>query len=306
MPGPVLLSVPSRMAPLIGELEGKAGPGWFAADDPPGGKLGSGGGLLHLLLSSWGGGGDFSGWLQQAHRIALLGGGESRRLPAYAPAGKLFTPMPVWRWAVGQRLDQTLLDLQLPLLRRLVAEAPPGYVVTVASGDVLLQIPGDLPALPAVDVLCLGLWVRPEEARNFGVAFCPRRRPDELAFFLQKPDPDRIQELARDHFFLVDTGVWLLSARAVAVLLRKAGCDPARPGPVHPYELYASFGPALGSRPSAPDPEIAGLSAAVLPVPGGEFYHFGTSRDLCRSYARLQNVVLDQRQMSGIFPPSGV
>ena len=52
------------------------------------------------------------------------GGGQSRRLPAYAPAGKLLMPIPVFRWSRGQRLDQTLLDLPvmtrtyLPLLLR--------------------------------------------------------------------------------------------------------------------------------------------------------------------------------------------
>jgi galactokinase/mevalonate kinase-like predicted kinase len=305
-PTQYLLSVPPGMVPLLGELEGRHAPDWFAADDPPGQKLGSGGGMLHLLVSAWRESGartPFDEWLQAAetHRVVILGGGESRRLPAYAPAGKLFTPMPVWRWAVGQRLGQTLLDLQLPLLRRARDQAAGRFAVTVASGDVLLRIPGELPPFPEVDVLLLGLWVTPEVARSFGVAFCPRQRPQELSFLLQKPEPARIRELSRDYLFLVDTGVWLLSARAIAVLLRRAGCDPRRPARVGPYELYASFGPALGSDPSAPDPQVTGLTAAVLPVPGGEFYHFGTSRDLARSYARLQNVVLDQRAGSAPY-----
>ena len=35
--------------------------------------------------------------------------------PAYAPVGKILTPVPVFRWQHGQRPDQTLLDIQTPL-----------------------------------------------------------------------------------------------------------------------------------------------------------------------------------------------
>jgi galactokinase/mevalonate kinase-like predicted kinase len=312
MPAPAqyLVSLPPGMAPHFAALEGKPPPRWFAGADPPGRPLGSGGGTMHLLLAAWQAEAagraqrSFLDWLAAGPRVLVHGGGQSRRLPAYAATGKALAPMPAWRWDVGHRLDQTLLDLQLPFLRALADRASPRQVLTIASGDVLIRAAPQAGPLPDVDVLVLGLWVRPEEARNFGVLFCPRRGKGELAFFLQKPELAQLEALARDHVFLVDTGVWVLSTRAVEVLARKCGVDPAgaaAPASVAPYELYATLGPALGREPAARDPEVAALSSAVLPLPDGEFYHFGTSRDLCRSYARLQNRVLDQRQVSRLY-----
>ena len=43
------------------------------------------------------------------------------------------------------------------------------------------------------------------------------------------------------------------------------------------------------------DPELKSLTVAVVPLPGGEFYHFGTSREMISSTMKLQNVVSDQR-----------
>ncbi len=304
-PSRILLSVPPCMVEPFAELEGKE-EGWFAASDPAGAKVGSGGATLHLLAAAWrarGEGASFEDWLGGAHHTVIHGGGQSRRLPAYAAVGKPLAPMPVWRWQVGQRLDQNLLDLQLPFLREVQRRACAKVAVTVASGDVLIRAAPELPPLPDADIVCLGLWVRPEEAQHFGVMFFPRRRPDRFAFFLQKPDLERLKDLSRDYLFLIDTGIWLLSARAVALLARKCGCDPRAPDParIEPYELYAQLGPALGSDPSQPDAEVRALTHAALALPQGEFYHFGTSRDLCRSYARLQNLVLDQRQISAPY-----
>ena len=323
-----LLSLPPNIVTHFAELEGRTPPEWFCTCDPAGSKLGSGGGTAHLLLEAWrsqcGNKGKrpkakgkskpistsdttsafclppstFSEWLRSSRKLMIHGGGQSRRQPAYAPAGKLLTPMPVWRWATGQRLDQTLLDLQLPGLQQILDAAPPSTAAMVASGDVLLRFAPELPEFPDADIVCIGLWVKPEEARHFGVFFCPKHRPDELAFFLQKPDPDTIRRHSADHLFLVDTGVWLFSERAVNVLLKKCGCNPAKNPAAAPsfYELYAEFGLSLGSAPVKADREIAALTSAVVPLPAGEFYHFGTSRDLIRSYSRLQNLVLDQRQ----------
>jgi hypothetical protein len=71
----------------------------------------------------------------QQSQAVLHGGGQSRRLPAYAPVGKILMPLPVFRWARGQRLDQSLLDLQLPEYERVLAHAPEGTVAMVTSGD---------------------------------------------------------------------------------------------------------------------------------------------------------------------------
>ena len=63
------------------------------------------------------------------------------------------------------------------------------------------------------------------------------------------------------------------------------------------YDLYSEFGCALGTNPTIDDPELQQLSVAVVPLPGGEFYHFGTSREMISSTVAIQNIVNDQRDI---------
>jgi galactokinase/mevalonate kinase-like predicted kinase len=280
------------MAREFATLEPDLAAEWFATADPADTRLGSGGGTAHLLRAAWqstGKGQSFADWLRSSRKLMIHGGGQSRRLPAYAAMGKPLIPLPVMRWSLGQRLRQTLLEAQAPLYRRLLNHAPAKTVAMVTNGDVLLRGAAQLPALPDVDVLAIGLWVRAEQAQHHGVFFCPRQQPDRLAFFLQKPSPATINELAGQHVFLIDTGVWLLSERAVNVLLRKSEAGS--------YELYAGMGLGLGATPTERDPEVNALTSAVVPLPEGAFYHFGTSRDLIQSVSALQNLVTDQTKL---------
>jgi galactokinase/mevalonate kinase-like predicted kinase len=302
-----LLSLPCRMAEAFASLEQRELPNWYASADPPGAKLGSGGATANLLVSAWkaeAASRPLETWLRQRRRLVVHGGGQSRRLPAYAAVGKPLLPVPVFRWSQGQRLDQTLLDLQLPAYRRVLAHAPGNFVAMLASGDVLLRFGRDLPQFPEVDVLGLGMWVTPEKARDFGVFFVPRPEPGTLAFFLQKPAPARIRELAGDYLYLVDTGMWLLSGRAVGVLLRKSGWNEARQafgrGTPDSYEFYGHFCRALGKTPGESDAEIQTLTCAVVPLPEPEFYHFGTSLQLIESMSSLQNRVLDESKLGRV------
>jgi galactokinase/mevalonate kinase-like predicted kinase len=293
-----LLTLPPGMARVFESLEDRPRPSWFATSDPAGSRLGSGGGTANLLAEAWhatGTGESFGAWLRSAPKLIVHGGGQSRRLPAYAAMGKSLMPIPVFRWSRGQRLDQTLLDLQLPDYRRVLEHGPASLVAMVAAGDVILRFGPSLPPFPEVDVLGLGMLVRAETAKDHGVFLCPRSRPDELEFFLQKPDPERLADLSEDYVFLVDTGMWLLSERAVDVLMRKAGWDGARfaAGGATGFELYAELGLALGRNPTAPDPALEGLTSAVVPLPEAAFHHFGSSRQLIESTSALQNLVFD-------------
>jgi galactokinase/mevalonate kinase-like predicted kinase len=297
-----MISLSPAVADAFGELTGKVGPEWFCAHDPVGCKLGSGGGTVHLLREAWrvaDPGVGFADWLKRERGILLHAGGQSRRLPAYAAEGKSMIPVPVFRWSLGQRIDQTLLDLQVPFLERVMATADGESRWLVASGDVLLHAER-LPAhLPAADVVCLGLWGEPEQATRHGVFFTPRNRPEELSFMLQKPALDQMRECSRDFYFLLDVGVWVLSARAVKLLLeRSLGAGSADDGEIAGYDLYGDFGPAMGTNPHVQDRDINSLSTAVVPLEGGEFYHFGSGPDLIQSSLALQNRVIDQRRLS--------
>src|SRR5258708_6320595 len=99
---------------------------WFAGSDPVDTPLGSGGGTAHLLLEAWRATGPnerFEEWLRRSRKLVLHGGGQSRRLPAYASVGKPFIPIPAFRWSSGQRLDQTLVDFQIPVYQKVFEQA---------------------------------------------------------------------------------------------------------------------------------------------------------------------------------------
>ena len=293
----LLLTLPAAMARAWDRLECQPAADCFVTADPPRGHLGSGGATAHVLHAAWQAAAPelpWSDWLQRRRRMVLHGGGQSRRLPAYAVTGKPMLPLPVLRWSRGQRLDQTLLDVQLPHYARLFNAAPASARLLLASGDVLVQPGQILPAVPEADVVGVGVCLPPEAARQFGVFFVPRGQPNVLAFFLQKPTPDRIRDLAGQYAALADSGIWLLSARAVEVLMGKCGWPPAQgvsgAGWVSAsYDFYGGFGLALGSEPVVEDPEISRLSCAVLPLMEAGFYHLGTSRQLIEAVSALHN-----------------
>ena len=53
----------------------------------------------------------------------------------------------------------------------------------------------------------------------------------------------------------------------------------------------------LGYRSYYPDDEVSQLSVAILPLPGGEFYHYGTTHEILSSTLAVQNIVNDQREI---------
>ena len=299
-----LLSLPPNLVESFHDITGLSREEYFATSDPEAHRVGSGGGTTWLLYQSWlndGGGQDFAEWLCQERRILIHAGGQSRRLPAYAPSGKVLTPVPVFRWERGQRLSQSLLDLQLPLYERMMEAAPQGLNTMIVSGDVYISAPERLAPVPEADVVCYGLWLDASVARNHGVFVSERSTPTVLKQMLQKPTTERLSELLRDHYYLTDIGVWLLSDRAVRLLM-KHSCNgepdmETLSSKIKEYDLYSEFGCALGTCPTAPDEELSSLSVAIVPLTGGEFYHFGTSREMISSTVRLQNKVNDQREI---------
>jgi len=298
-----LISLSPSVCAHFQELTGKRPPEWFAAHDPRDCRLGSGGGTMHLLREAWrakGGGVGFEDWLVRERGLILHAGGQSRRLPGYAAEGKALIPVPVYRWSTGQRIDQTLLDLQTPFLEKVLGAAPEQSRWLIASGDVLVRTESFPARMPEADVTCLGLWGEPDQATRHGVFFTPRNAPEALAFMLQKPDLEEIRRCTRSHYFLLDVGIWILSGRALRVLLRKCmetGGTSSETAAWRDYDLYGEFGPAMGSEPKVDDPLVNSLSTAIVPLEGGAFYHFGSSPDLLESALRLQNRVNDQRRL---------
>ena len=300
---PNLVRTNDRGQTIFHQITGLSDREYFCTCDPEGHRVGSGGGTAWLLGQAFGaegGGADFDGWLSGEKRILIHAGGQSRRLPAYAPSGKILTPIPVFRWERGQRLAQDLLSLQLPLYERMMQMAPAGLNTMVVSGDVLVRTSQPLGPIPDADVVCYGLWLDASVAKNHGVFVSDRRTPQVLKQMLQKPSVGQLHELQKQHYYLTDIGVWLLSDRAVKLLMARCGANSSlitHHSSLKYYDLYSDFGRTLGTDPVLDDPELRQLSVAVVPLAGGEFYHFGTSAEMISSTVRLQNVVSDQRQI---------
>ncbi len=318
-----LLSLPPNLVRTTNEgktifhdITGLPADEYFCTCDPEGHRIGSGGGTAWLLLQACRhetevqevDASQFDHWLAKEKRILLHAGGQSRRLPAYAPSGKLLTPIPVFRWERGQRLSQDLLSIQLPLYERIMQTAPSGLHTMVVSGDVYIRATQPLPPVPEADVVCYGIWLDATVASHHGVFVSDRRTPQVLKRMLQKPSVSQLQQLQNDHLYLTDIGLWLLSDRAVRLLMQrcmKVDASEAQPtshislltSHLYSYDLYSEFGRTLGTDPELDDPELHELSVAIVPLSGGEFYHFGTSREMISSMVALQNVVSDQRQI---------
>ena len=142
-----LLSLPPNLVEYFHEIEQVDHSEWYCTSDPIGEKLGSGGGttwLLEACRNEDSPNVPFNEWLVRSKRILLHAGGQSRRLPGYAPSGKILTPLPVFRWARGQRLRQNLLSLQLPLFDTIMRKAPAKLNTLIASGDVYIRMDGAL------------------------------------------------------------------------------------------------------------------------------------------------------------------
>ncbi len=292
-----LLSLPGNLVTSFYDITEKSRDNWFVTSDPKGTKIGSGGGTAYLLAKHLeeSSATDFDKYLEEDKKIIIHAGGQSRRLPAYAPSGKILTPIPVFRWGRGQKMDQTLLDLQIPLYEKIMEGSTNNTLI--ASGDVFIYSPSIPFELPSADVVCFGIWVDPHLASRHGVFFTPRSNPQQLDFMLQKPDHLKIEELASSHLYMMDIGVWLLSDKAVKLLMQKSGWNGSmfKSGDPDFYDLYSSFGTSLGQNPSGNDKEISELTVSIVPLDKGEFYHFGTSNELITSTEKIQNRVLDQR-----------
>ena len=279
-----LLSLPPNLVDSFHDITGLPRDRFLCTSDPIGHRIGSGGGTTWLLEQC----------RCEGKKIIIHAGGESRRLPSYSTSGKILTPIPVFRWKKGQSISQNLLSLQLPLYESIMEKAPNNVNTLIASGDVFIRTDEQLQDVPEADVICYGVWVDSSIARNHGVFASRRDNTNELDFMLQKPSLERISELSKTHVYMMDIGLWLLSDRAIEVLKRHSKDED---GNLRYYDLYSDFGRALGKNPEIIDEEINSLTVKIIQLEGGEFYHYGTSRELLSSTLSVQNIVNDQNKI---------
>jgi fucokinase len=160
--------------------------------DPGGKRVGSGGSTLFCLLevinrqfAVTDPAADWKGLLKGLRILIVHAGGDSQRLPAYGPCGKIFVPVP---GESDSGLPVALFDRQLPTYLALPAPSGDEGQIVVTAGDVLLQFdPADV-HFAADGFTGLGCLASPEDASHHGV-FCAERMDHvrRVRAFLQKP-----------------------------------------------------------------------------------------------------------------------
>jgi galactokinase/mevalonate kinase-like predicted kinase len=278
--------------------------GWFIATDPIENKVGSGGGVVNLLTKCYlseTAEETFDNWLEKNKFLIINSGGYSRRLPSYSHLGKVNIPVPVFRWSTGQDIDQTLLDFQYKLYNNILVNAPGNLNILIGRGDSLILSEDRFTDIPEADIVCFGIWDDDDVSSKHGVFFCRRNENYNLSFMLQKPAKKVMSDLLVDYYYLVDTGIWLFSKKAIEIMLRKTGIKRNhvidQSMVIQYYDLYSEFGNSLGEIPVVHDNEISDLKVKIYPVSKGEFYPFGSSEDLVASCLKIQNRIYDQREI---------
>ena len=293
--------------------------------DTGGRRIGSGGStllcLMQILARGLGDRNTYVGhpqlWRETLGELRILivhAGGDSRRLPAYSPCGKIFVPVP---GVADSGLPTTLLDRQLPTYLKLPAADRGIGQTVITSGDVLLRFDPERVRFGAEGITGLACYAWAQEASHHGV-FCGGEN-GPVQRFLQKPSEAEQQrtDAADAHGRLaLDIGVMNLTAGAAVGLLELFGmqlCTDGRFGLFGPLgeavEAYgldfyreiccamgrettqAEYTAAVGRAGSCWTPDrlgrlFDGLRKTPLRVhilPSCEFLHFGTSSQLISS-----------------------
>lgn len=254
--------------------------------DPGGKRIGSGGSTLYCLMEVlrrrlgnrlskssprlW------EETLGEMRILIVHAGGDSRRLPAYGPCGKIFIPVP------GENTSAaclTLFDRQLPTYLSLPGPPQGQGQVVITSGDVLLRFePSDI-CLTRPGVTGLACYAHPEQASRHGV-FCqvPANTPtgddSSVRLYLQKPSIAEQGAHGAINAYgqaCLDIGVMHFDAATAVRLLR-----------------------VFGARPDGTDgPALAGRCGKAVLQRGLDFY-----REICcamGTHSRLQDYIKSAR-----------
>ncbi|MFA6133547.1 MAG: L-fucokinase [Phycisphaerae bacterium] len=290
--------------------------------DPHGKRVGSGGSTVYCLMEvlqrrlAGEALGQPAAWQEALSGLRILivhAGGDSKRLPAYGPCGKIFIPVPGDSDAA---VGATLLDRQLPIYLSLPAQPGGGGQVVITAGDVLLGFDPSLVRFAREGITGLGCLASPAQASKHGV-YCGGPG-GSVRLFLQKPSTDEQQQAgAVDRYgqSILDIGVMSFDAATARALLTLCGAKANQgrlglSGPVASaiersgMDFYREVCCALGSSASfeqyrsgvrssgsawdeatlaAAFEALSPLPFAVQVCPRCRFLHFGTTRQIISS-----------------------
>jgi len=311
--------------------------------DPGGKRVGSGGSTIFCLLEvlerereaahpAAGGRAGLEEILRRLRILIVHAGGDSRRLPAYGPCGKIFVPVP---GESDTGLAPTLFDRLVPSFLALPPGRPGDGQVVVASGDALIRFDPSSVRLAGPGLIALGGLATPEEASKHGV-FCAGT-DGRVRLYLQKPEPEaqgRVGAINRYGQTILDIGVMSFDASFGLALLDAFGISPAAPGKLtlpeemravvleRGVDLYREICCAMGTEATAAhhlasarhsgsgwsEEGLAALFRSLSPLPFGvqvlsrcRFLHFGTSKQLIESGLDLVQQDLGVSQPGGLL-----
>jgi len=201
---------------------------FLVVPDPQGKRIGSGGSTIFALLKVLSRKIETPGLERLSQRIIeetlnrlriliIHAGGDSRRLPAYGPCGKIFTPVP---GKSDSALGNTIFDQQFPIYRKLPPPRSGQGQIVVTTGDVLLFFTPREVKFKGNGVTGVGCYISPEQAKNHGVFSADRT--GEVQYFLQKPSVFQQKEkgaITPQGKSLLDIGVMELDAAAATKLI---------------------------------------------------------------------------------------
>lgn len=296
--------------------------------DPGGRRIGSGGStlyclmeVLHRRLGPRLAKADPRAWERVLSELRILivhAGGDSRRLPAYGPCGKIFIPVPGEN---DSAVCLSLFDRQLPTYLALPAPAPGRGQVVIASGDVLLRFDPTCVRFTRQGVTGLACYAQPEQASRHGVFCCGPS--DDVTLYLQKPsiaEQKRMGAIDAYGQSCLDIGVMQFDAATAVRLLQLFGARPDAKGRLvlagtrgravmdRGLDFYREICCAMGSQATADHharsaqdsgsrwttamlndlfTTLSGISFNVQLLTRCDFLDFGASRGLLNSGTRL-------------------
>ena len=241
--------------------------------------------------------------LRKLRILIVHAGGDSRRLPAYGPCGKIFVPLPATSSAP---VPVALFDRIVPDFLAL----PPGISgrgqVVVAAGDALVLFDAKHVSFSKPGLTVLGCYAAPEEASRHGVFSIGE--DGAVSLYLQKPSVAELQRqgaISARGLAALDVGVMSLDAGCAESLLDAFGVaeTPAvllsgeidlyreiccAMGSAASLEHYLTGVRASGSRWSEEGlarlyPVLNRIPFQVELVPSCRFLHFGSTCQLIES-----------------------
>lgn len=271
-------------------LHAHSTPAATVVPDPRGRRVGSGLSTLLALESlaeTWGREAEAQGarpadaasLFRDRHVCVIHAGGDSKRLPAYAAHGKIFTPLPT---DAPDPRHATLFDLLLEDFSRI--PLPDEGRVVIATGDVYLDLGKHPLGFDRPGIVGVAWASSPERGARHGVY-----RVDAaggVTGFLHKPTPADAAShgaLRAGGAVLVDTGVVCIDPPTAAGWLERGSAlvGEAHRGTAPQIDLYGDMLPAMIKRRVLQGIDWRGdaeLRAAVVPT--CPFLHIGSSREL--------------------------